>query len=432
MNLKLKKAAAAILLVAFILSFAVGVQAAGAGISVSASSPTVGDTVTVKVTFSGDNMGSAEATLSYNSSILQYVGGSNSHDLGGTVKLVTVADAPGQSSIGASAKFKALQPGTAGFSLSTIELIDWEEKHLGTPSASASLTVVAANTGGSTTAPATTAPAKTKAPTKSSVPKESGGTQEPSPSPSETPPVIPATVGAEEKQVVDFPVESLPQTFSKAAMQYGEHEVACAQNGKYTLLYLADMQGQNGAFYLYREDGSFCRYVELTVQAGVFLFHETQTPPEGFQEAELMIGEIPVQAWQYEGEEEGCYLVYASHPDQDPAFYMLDTQDGSMQRYVDRVRVEQIEVEKEVYIEQEPQEPAQVGFLQRIFDDREVCIFVAALLGAVVLLVVLLIVSGAKRRKLKKQFATLPADTQEKAPNSEKKGTSNDKFKGMH
>ena len=97
-----------IMIVAAVLLFGMfPFTAFAAGASVSApSSVSVGDTFSVKVKFSGSNIGAVQASFSYDSSVIKYVSG------GGTSngKIVLYTSAEGASSLSTTIKFKALKP----------------------------------------------------------------------------------------------------------------------------------------------------------------------------------------------------------------------------------------------------------------------------------------------------------------------------------
>ena len=139
---KLKRTAALFAVILMILMlFPLNAFAASASVRASASSVKVGDTVTVTVTISGNNIGAASGTFSYNSSVLQFVSGSGASN----GRIVVYATGSGQSSLSASMTFKAVGEGSSSVSASISQIYDMDEASLGSASGSCSIRV-ASNT----------------------------------------------------------------------------------------------------------------------------------------------------------------------------------------------------------------------------------------------------------------------------------------------
>ena len=112
---KLKRTAALFAVILMILMlFPLNAFAASASVRASASSVKVGDTVTVTVTISGNNIGAASGTFSYNSSVLQFVSGS-----GASKPPVRTRLTPPISSVCASSLSVPQSVKSASFSLSS-------------------------------------------------------------------------------------------------------------------------------------------------------------------------------------------------------------------------------------------------------------------------------------------------------------------------
>ena len=60
-------------------------------------------------------------------------------------------------------------------------------------------------------------------------------------------------------------------------------------------------------------------------------------PPDGYQQADLVISDQTVIAWQQSsGQNPAFYLLYVMNPEGEAGFYLYDTQEGTIQRYADR------------------------------------------------------------------------------------------------
>ncbi|MBQ9941921.1 MAG: hypothetical protein IJP03_02820 [Christensenellaceae bacterium] len=330
--------------------------AASASASASPSSAEVGDSVTVKVTFKGENIAGVTASFSFDSSILQYVSGSGTSN----GKIVLYASEEGKSALSTSIKFKALKAGSATVSVSVSEMLDFEENSLGKPKASAKVTV----TGGAAATPtpkptpkptatpkptpkptatakptATPGPTATAKPTLSPRPTASpAATATPAPSPTATPAPEdqPITVTVDGKQMIlqkELPKDSAFDGFTAGTATYEEHTVAALKKGALTLCYLTTADGTDGGFYLLAEDGSLQPYESLKVSGRYILLPapDTLTLPVGYLPAQVTLGDHTVEGWQKEGGGD-FYLVYAMDERGNLGLYVFDAHEGTLQR----------------------------------------------------------------------------------------------------
>lgn len=126
------------------MSMHMPVHAATANVSIalSGSSLTIGDTVTATVSVSTDAaIGSYSLSVSYDSSVLEYTGGSGSGG-GGTVLIAGYGDGS-QTSLSATLNFKAIGNGSTSISTGGGEAYGWDESVLEISHAGASVTVSA-------------------------------------------------------------------------------------------------------------------------------------------------------------------------------------------------------------------------------------------------------------------------------------------------
>ena len=114
--------------------------AATATIAFSSSSLKPGDTLTVTVTFSGDTVGAVDASLSYDSAVLQFVSGDSASGGGGVLRIAAYASSEG-SSLRVSLTFKALAAGSSTIQITNSSVYAWDESLIGNPTAGATVRV---------------------------------------------------------------------------------------------------------------------------------------------------------------------------------------------------------------------------------------------------------------------------------------------------
>jgi hypothetical protein len=282
-----------------------------AGVSVSSPSCTVGDTVSVSVSFSQTNIGAVRASFSYDPTVLKYTGGSNTNGGGGSGIIVLYAGGPGTSSLGTSIKFSALKVGTANVSVSTTEFYDIDTNPVGNVSSGGRVTVREAVV--QTAKPTATGP--------SASPLGTGR--------------FPVTVnGAALYLMQSLGNVPVPAGFTVTQIQYktGNIQAAVRADGKITLVYLADNSGQNGGFYVMDTQAvSFYPYITLT--AGSYtLLPPPPVIPASLQQVALTVSGQSITAWQ-QNATPGYYLVYAMSSKGEAGFYSYDAQEGTLQRY---------------------------------------------------------------------------------------------------
>lgn len=331
--------------------------AASASVSASPSSVKPGATVSVKVTINGSDLGVAQGTFSYDSSILQYVSGSDSWNNGNII-----LRGNGGSSMSTTMTFKALKAGTSTISVSFSEILAFSDdngKSLGTAKGSAKVTVQAASTPKpsptKTNKPATSTPKATKTSKPATSSDKASASPKASPtatvtaSPSPTPVPVTVKVGDKELQVANtLEGVTLPENFVAGQAAYNGAAVPAAldeQRG-ISLLYLLDEQNV-GSFYVLNAAGDgVYPYVQMT-SGGTYTIlqkEDSVSAPEGYAETTLSIGEQTVAAWQMEGQTApDFYLVYAMNASGTKGWYTYDAAEGTMQRYVERTAV----IEKE-------------------------------------------------------------------------------------
>ena len=265
---KFRWLAAILLLLMALMALPTAASAASVAVSAGSSSVKTGDTVTVKVTFKGSNIGVVQATFSYDKNVLEYVSGSNTSN----GKIVLYASEAGKNSLSASIKFKAKKAGSTNVSVKTTEMYSFDEESLGTPAGSAKVTVKA--DASATKAPSSTEkPASTKKPAATKKPEDVKATPKPEgskqPSQTEIPAGTPepAHVEAEvsgTKMLVYMKLQgvTLPEGAERSEAAYGSQQIEVAVKYGLQLAYLTDASGKNGQFYQLK-DGKFFPYTEI-------------------------------------------------------------------------------------------------------------------------------------------------------------------------
>ncbi len=419
---------AAIFLTAAFMAFASPVFAAGASIS-APGEVKVGDTFTISVTFTGENIMGVNAVLSYDAGVFESSGSS------GSIKLVDTSSSTGQSSLAFSVSLKAINAGSGSVSVSAgdddIVGFDGTNKFsLGGASASKKIKVVSDEPAPATPTPETPSPssAATPAPQPPS-PSPEATAESPSASPSPSPsdsktPKPSASKTPEPTPTPDVKIDidgtimtaalsmkdvDAPSGFEKSSLDIPEGRVASLVNGDTVLVYLKKPDG-SGALYIYT-DGKYIPYTELSTEAKRYMFLPSDSTPEGFKEAELVIDSASVNAWKHEDDDDGTYLVYITEIGKnEPFFATYDSTDGTVMRYYERVKVTENVVEvtvpvpteiiKEVIITPKPApEESPKPLVERITGDSGILAVVAGLIGLAIILITVLIVVAAMKGK---------------------------------
>lgn len=181
-----------------------------------------------------------------------------------------------------------------------------------------------------------------------------------------------------------FPEEMVPEGFKKINYVYKEQiiEAAYSEMGEMILLYLSNMDGSMGDFYIYYSGtDEFMDFIQIKGGEGHFIF-PIQFPvgiviPDGFQDSALQWNDKTVRAFmvamkvddseeetdgsdedgsgknqeaetpeadelteelemaQQYAQPEDFYLVYAMNQNGEEGFYLYDSLEGTYQRYLD-------------------------------------------------------------------------------------------------
>ena len=260
-----------ILIIAFTLLL--GTMATGYGFAVTASlsgggKHTLGSTFNVTLTYSNGTFGAMQGTLSYNSSVLEYVSYSGGvyNPANGTV----ILDAPGATSMSMTFTFRAKAVGSSTISISNVEggEADRTPFYVG-----ASTTVTVSNpssgsSGGSSSSGSSSSGGSSHTPSSgtngrgdfnSSSVVEPETEQEEEADPSEKPDQIEVTVGDKTYVIVeDLTDKEFPEGFAAEDAGYGEYDwpiqIAKSEASQYTLILLMDPETEEESWFFYDEE----------------------------------------------------------------------------------------------------------------------------------------------------------------------------------
>lgn len=257
------------------------VSATAAGVSVKGPGTVkVGDTFSVKVTFSGEKIMGVDAGLSYDSSVVAFQSG-NGASAG---KIVLYSDGTGKT-LGTTLTFKAVAAGSTSVSVRINECYDADLASLGGGSGSTKVTV-------SDGTEATKAPDATKKPSADKTPQKTKDKSTPKPT------ATPVPVDQREMKselsgdvvyvwhVIPKGVESPQEGLEKTRIPFGEETVEAfvRKTDGMQLVYVTDAKGDEGSLVMLREKTlqPYCPFIGREAQ--ITLLELPEEHPEGFEE----------------------------------------------------------------------------------------------------------------------------------------------------
>lgn len=335
---------------AFILAFAVlppQVQAANVSLSASATQITTGQSVTLTVSVSATNLGGM--TCSFSNGI-------------GTVS--NSVDPPGTGSLSGSKTFTPAAAGTYTITVNCTQALTYVSDGQGgytygdVSGGSASVTITVSDP--ATPPPTTPTPTPTSTSTPTATP-----TRTPSPSatrtptPSQSAAATPSASSSPTPTIAGIHIEGidheelylqtsldasvlgtladLPRcTINVRGQQVEALEVA---GGALAYVCVTDYLGQNPSMRLFDPQmGYFVAGTAVSIPASAFQFFSLTggtLPPEGYEAATLEIGDTVLDVWR-DTVRDGFYIVLAQDADGNFDYYLYNTDDESLQRYVAR------------------------------------------------------------------------------------------------
>lgn len=308
---RLKKALISLIAVCMLVSgFSFSAYASSGQLRFSDPSTTVGAEVEVTATFTGTTaVRTAEATLTYDTSMLRFEEGKQVTGSDGTLKLSGAGDGT-STQLNFSMTFQALKEGTTVIEISSVSGTDVDGDDITVTKGQSTVKIGAGD------------PSLIKDDTAA----DKG---------------ISVEVDGASYVISDgFSDTIVPEGFSRSQMQFeGQDCTVVTQEASGAIaMYLVPADGGDGDFYLYStDDGSFSPFeeVELSPNRYLILLQDdgSVNVPGGYKETTLTLNGKNFPAWQNTNNTE-YYLVYGLNSDGNKVLYQYDTTDGTYQRYV--------------------------------------------------------------------------------------------------
>ncbi len=316
MDKLVKKLSSILLMLCLTVSlFPLSVFAADGTLQFSDPSAKAGDsvTVTVKAESGTSAIGDVDITVTYDTSILKFVSGTNATGGDGTLQLSAKGDGTA-SEVTYSLEFTALKEGTATLQASAYTAYLYNNDSLNLSAGTSTVTIE----GG-------TAVTDTEGDSKES--KASSGS-------------LQVDVDGETYSVNEnFSEAAIPKGFTATDMELDGTTTKAMQqetSGQY-MFYLDDSEGNSDYFLYSTDDGSFSptAIVDVNSDVSIYLMNhkDTEGLPSEYQETTTDIEGKIFSAWQNTSQQE-YYLVYALSSDGNKGYYQYDTTEGTYQRYV--------------------------------------------------------------------------------------------------
>jgi len=371
----LKPLCAALALALLLPLFALPAQAVG--VSVGSKTVKPGDSVSIRVSFSGKDIFGARATFTYDSSVLKFTGGSSGVANG---NIVLYGGEKVVDSLSCTLNFTAIAAGTGTVSVNCSESYNRDLASLGGGSARGTITVALPPT------PKPTVPVDKRE--------------------------IPVQVGEGTLYLWQtIPANARPEGSETVEADWQGKKVQLIKTNGLTLGYVTDGKGKNAALMVCdAAKGALSAYAPLTVagQYTVLTPDDTAQLPEGYDPAQLTLNEQSVPAWQATGDGSGYYLLWAADATGTAAWYTYDPAQGSMQRYARQVVYVQLTPEPTPTPTPTPKPtptPVPPTLSQRLAADGEAMAIIVCLLAAVAVLAAALIALCIKNAPAKPAHA---------------------------
>ena len=178
-----------------------------------------------------------------------------------------------------------------------------------------------------------------------------------------------------------------PTGFSLATAQYGENEITAYKDasGKTVLLYLIEVGGEEGAFFLY-ENGQVSSFAYLSTSDFTYIIKDvTEEAPDGLYKASYELNGKTVDCYKYTDTLLADFVVFSAvSPDGNVGYYSYDVREETMQRVVKFAASATVDNETDLTVT-----PAK---------KTTVLALVSILAVLFILLVVILILKAAKNR----------------------------------
>lgn len=339
--------------------------AASGELRFSDPSTTVGANVDVTAKLSADGgVSSVNATLSYDSQYLRFVGGNGAVDSGGQIQLT--GDGGGNSEVSWTLQFQALAEGSTQITIASV-------------AASASAGGNISITQGNSTV--TIGPGDPSLITQTDQQTTGGGGN--------------IEIDGQAYTVsTDIPDILIPEGFVKADMTYGGQVYAATRQevGTVYAVYLANAEGEED-FYLYDpEMEAFSKFEQVSVSEGRYIVllseDKTEDLPEYLQRTTMAVNGKEFPAWQ-NIDASSYYVVYALNSDGEKGYYQYDTVDSTYQRYT-----------PESPDKSKKDDDAKTGILNKLRNNLDKVIMVVWGIFLVMLIVIIVLAIKLRHRNL--------------------------------
>lgn len=134
---------------------------------------------------------------------------------------------------------------------------------------------------------------------------------------------------------------TMPAGFVDKQVEYGGEYVGGAvipDSEDITVLYLSEAGGENAGYYIYDKDkNTLFPYLTVASISANFtlIWPEGNTEvPKGYEDTTFSWKEKDVPAWKAKGSDGTVYLVYARNGAGERGFYLYNTVDESVQRFI--------------------------------------------------------------------------------------------------
>lgn len=341
--------------------FSISAFAADGTIQFSDPSAKAGDKVTVKVKAeSGTSpIGDVDMTVTYDTSVLKFVSGTNAAGGDGTLQLSATGDGTA-AEVSYELEFTALKEGTATLQVTASTAYLYNDEALNLSAGTSTVTIQGGN-----------AVTDTEDDSKAS----SGGLQ--------------VEVDGEKYTVNEnFSEAAIPKGFKATPMELDGTTTKAMQqesSGQY-MFYLEDSDGNSDYFLYSTDDGSFSPTAVVDVNADVSIYlmnhKDTEGLPSQYKETTSDMAGKVFTVWQDMSDQE-YYLVYALSSEGNKGYYQYDSTEGTYQRYTAQA------------VEEEKNTNAAMNKVMN-FLEKHLIVIMCAIWGGILLLLIIIIVMGVK------------------------------------
>ena len=286
------------------------------------SDPTtkVGEEVTVKVKIAtgGAAIGDGDATVTYDTSYLEFKNGENATGGDGKVTLSTTGDGT-QSELAYTMVFKALKEGSTTLSVENYTSYLYSDETLNLTTGTATVTIEAGD-----------------------------GTSADGGNVSSSGESLSVSVNGKDYTLnEDFSEAVIPTGFTEGTVQIdGKDRRAMLMDGSdYCLVYLKDSDGNSDYFLYNTKESAYepTELVDISDSCTIYLMNHKGSDglPSKYQETTSDINGKEFTAWQNTSSTD-YFLVYALCTDGSEGYYQYDTTQGTYQRYIVPTKTEKV------------------------------------------------------------------------------------------